>query len=876
MEEQFESRVLTLKRWILPHSVSLMTMASGGSHYGDYLSFQDYHFVDITDAFYNVAEEKRVNLDRMLAHSYQIIRDKRDQQDATDKISIRQSLTLLGRRTTFWESKPKLVYTTMVQLKNSLNISPESVEREFKRVLGDQLFCNCAVYFTFDYCDVVLFTKDIGFELLHEKLWNMLLDGERLARYTTTVYMYENDYFLNCINGGREPGNASELVSSDKVLLSVDLTVPGRGRMEKLVAQLTQKSISLKKFQITGRFDLRLMVELPDSQSLIDFVKIMDEYGECCAGEDFISTVVTPLTEYDPFICKRDEKIAANRGVEIDDNNFVDAAKEKISDEKIDDILSKLYSRIENDRKIFGDGLIRQAQYTRICEAYRAVLALHRNGMASEFVLSVIASLLCFTKIQHAFSEKYANMDEDDLRVGYQNRLEKLQDDYLDYLETLIQCTMHGERQFIQAPSANLTFFDVPPKLIVFYTAIADRAARCLNDEDDRFFSFLIAPDFRDDIHVKPLAPEYPFLLQAEKQNSIHYINLDEKSFYEPAKAIQLLCHEVAHYVGSNARMRLKRAEFIFRTVGSCLILVLGRYEEIGDAITDVVADFLLKEYQEKRIQNQKSAEEMAYFTTEIDNFLVDSCAGINYFEDLEFVSDLSDGLIAKLSCLSSEEILTMIKKQGEFSQDAGWNDAYHQIYALNGQFESALLEILSAQILAELDEKLNEIRIMNPFQHELDYLMLFIQECILAFSEAYADYRMIELLDLTEEQYNEIVCDYKGNSSTSEIQKYLRYNAVKQARWPFSEERFPEPGDYANPGPKRMLQKACEYIKDYLLACADIKYSDAELQRWWKSISDDGAYNFIATIHGVILGYERRMAELGSQLFETTELKAN
>ena len=87
---------------------------------------------------------------------------------------------------------------------------------------------------------------------------------------------------------------------------------------------------------------------------------------------------------------------------------------------------------------------------------------------------------------------------------------------------------MHSDRQFIQAPSFSPVFFDVPPKLLAFYTSMANNIVKINKDtKDESNYSFIFRPNFSKNISVSiyshPLTPPTDRLLM---------IRINEKSLY--------------------------------------------------------------------------------------------------------------------------------------------------------------------------------------------------------------------------------------------------------------------------------------------------------------------------------------------------------
>lgn len=175
----------------------------------------------------------------------------------------------------------------------------------------------------------------------------------------------------------------------------------------------------------------------------------------------------------------------------------------------------------------------------------------------------------------------------------------------------------------------NIRYYDVPAKLITFYSAYVFYFKRALNTNEQLKYEFLILPGATDTTRVTELFP------MASETDRLMMINMPEKQIYHLKLVLIILGHEIAHYVGRDVRMREERKEQIIKISGraiseamKCYILEneeerwtekIEHWEELEQQLTIWIskylerdlknADYLYDKYGERV---EKQAEESA------------------------------------------------------------------------------------------------------------------------------------------------------------------------------------------------------------------------------------------------------------------------
>lgn len=849
----YEMRVLTLKRWALPHTISLKRLPrTEKNRYGDYIAFHNFHFIDIDEAVsYNFSE------------AYKLLKAKRDGQNSVlenrqdrdrEQIrpgegldtSIRQSLTLLGRKTDFWSGTDREeLFISLIQLQNIADLKPEKIEEAicgaFKSSGGQ-----VALYFSLDYCDVVLFTKGISFSELHGCLWNLLFAGRRLVRDSVTIFCYQYDYLLKCLNT-KKSCMGEKLKAGPTISLAIDLNVLSLDKFNKLRSKLQNIDSRCEIFQITGHYDIRILLHNVTAWDRIRVIESMDDYCRGSAKIGFVNYELVPISEF------QDQ-------TELSIPATIAGKKTKSLNLELEKVIRKLYQEfltygIETSSE-------QKSQHMRVAELYRSLLILHKSRLSEEFVLSILPAMKEFQQIcfnfRNAFRQALNGMEPEKESHDILERLYELHGNFFQALTMMVQCTMHSERQWIQAPAFNSTLFDIPPKLLAFYSAITYFATQELRDDANYTFSFLIVPDFRNDIYVRSITQRSSDYFDVSSYyDKLLLISFDEETFYEPSDVIKIICHEAAHHVGRAARCRDFRAEQIFNSVAMYILAasldIFDCEKEVIQKLVEALGRLLLAEYE------KVAQSDFKYFLTDISLFLTMRQALNGLFSSPRFKAELQAELRETLSRVDNSNMCTLAR---------AFDDEVATVYFSNLQVgdansRRAACDVLSGYIVLKLELKIYEI-FHSADSEQYRHMSSYFEDMLQAYSEAYADMRMLELLGINDiDDYDRSAERYLDAPDPSDLQKCLRYNAVllsKVCTNSSERSRRAMPEGYED----MVIGQVTEYVLDcivkYLRHCRSERIGNANLKQYLEGISDNNAYQQIETINSALDQYRKEI----------------
>lgn len=765
----FDVRMLVLKRWNQAQTGDLFDKAFGQR--GQYISFQSYHFIDIFSSTKHPT----------LLRTYEQLRDTKNISAESAEspvgngfyrdIHTVQNMMLLGESNGFWEDSAGIMNITFIQLVDSTSWTYDKIKEQIARKTatstGDQNQENWALYYSLDFCDLVLFTKHLKMKLLHDLLWDMT--QSKSIRDTFTINCFEYAFLGKFFEEERQGiRHASSLTWDDELALSMNFSVRDMSVLPTLLKSISKalktedivqsnhnKTKQFRENRLPGRYDLRITTDMLNGDIALRLLYQVNSLFNSRNGK-----AKKPFYDYEIVLLIAPE----NRDISRRNTRSSPAKFEK----KVGIILKTLYDVCISIKQPFMD-------YT--LETLRALNDLNRSGFSEEFVLSVLPSFSAFIKIAEQATTFQAETQEDSEHNNIENSLLQMQKNYFSALNTLSLCTMHSERQFIHSPAFNASYFEIPPKMLAFYSAITDHIASLLTECADKKYNYLIAPDFRSDIYVKPLNIHY----KKDTTRHLAIINLPEKYFYQPERAIMLLAHEVGHYEGN--REREKRAKCIFEMVG----LLLLRHTMLNSAnqktipqiawsFAEEFGNFLFNEYT---VREKKCVREIQAALDSVAHFLGYTNYGLDYFSSIVTAETLTQRWAKKLYDKRKDEVV----RQECTSLLEMLDSHVHTDYLVNLVDESAFMnacDVISRHVVNQL------YNLAQPNMRKVYSDIPSTGEAIVqAFSEAFADIQMLHVMgdQFNPEDYVSLLKDMQKDIGIPSTEQLLRYNAMQRIK---------------------------------------------------------------------------------------------
>lgn len=759
-------KVLRLKRWYLPQAKSIAEINEAGiSRYGQFVSFHNFHFWDV------------LVTDNDINSAYKAIRNSRKEHDDSDDIHVIQSMVLVGEKSDFWDKSCTTMFATMLQFSNVADLNYDELRDRItnsfeKNGISQGDWC---MYYSLDFCDAVIFAKDVPIGVYQKSLWKMSLctpcasgaeaeaaavhtaaggtvpceaqgkEAKRYLRDTVTIYGIDSSYALEKFAQFKKGEKPDARGGGKEFGLSVELSIQSVDIWNRFKSNTSAYKPSIRNS--LGRYDVQLVFEKADINDMLYIAFCLHEPGISSAKDAFCEYKIVPFVE--PFEVDPGVDIALH-------NKFVEVAESALNKLLPKETVEEFYRSAYPDDQSIEASIIEYG-----IEFRRAIIALLKQSFSEEFAISILRSFMGYLNLinEKLKGDKAAKQSKGEGANDIYDEFITFQREYFRGVSMLIHCTMHSEKQFIQAPSFNSVICDVPPKLLAFYSGIAYAASEALNDDKQNKYSFLFVPDFRRDIYVKPISSAN------EAKQFIYIINLNERFFYDPKTAVPLVCHEVAHYVGSSDRKRPERAEELFKCLGAYLIysvlpIELEKKEEtiieinrIKEAknLVGILASSLAEEAMKKYGDADPSTEANGngnaeangngnaqadsnekYYLSDIESFVSDSSG----FFTLLLMPTFRQSVIAKWQNINANDTVKELAKKID--------QRLHSNY-LTSSLDSGRPKIALEIIMAKLfDEIVLKFRKQDGWKLTCCEFFNNIATC---FSEAYADLKMYELL---------------------------------------------------------------------------------------------------------------------------------
>lgn len=742
-EPKTDVRILTLKRWNFPQTARLFPDSSNPAADEEYISYNSHHFIRIEKC----ESTPKKNPISWAYHSLEMLRKSQCDTVNADNHVV-QSLSLLGEGGEFWDEPGDVLYISFLQLTNAAVTCMEEVKKAIDPIVKAWApNASWTLYHSLDFCDLVLFTKNISYMECSNILRELsIVRGKEMSvlRDTFTIYGFRQSFLKDAF----QKKDQSESVKwDDHAVLSVQLSIQSYEVWQRFEGGLKKANIPFCHWRVFGRYDIRLVTGMLSGGQILYLLYLLDSMA--------IESKDRAFGGYE--ISMEDLWVDNIKGTPTDATQ--DRGFEKAATAAMDTLC-------EQCAKAYPDS----ADYAY--ETKRSLEALLKNGFSEEFVLSVLPTFLCFLQIAIDVQDYCSRMKpEKDMEIQLKGSQGKMMRHYFNALNVLALCTMHSERQFIQAPAFNAAYFDVPPKLLAFYSAVARKISTALKTENGKDYHFLFVPNYQKDINIRPLELE----MEEDPSQHLAVAHLHESYFYDPIFSIKLFCHEAAHYLSD--RKREDRAKYIFRAISFLLlantplryIAKLEQDNSVLAVMADSLADFMMEKYLEEPPHCTRGIH---FHLQDISDFLSCNAYGIDFF---------ADTLDANRICKGWQKILCekATREPDTFGVLFGNGLACIQCTLQSDYLTELFQEDQDGMYVYEVFSRVIAYYATFPYgPPEVDEFNNICENIIQAFSEAYADLRMSELIgdEFSWEDYEDL---FQAVDVNNYYQKILRHDAM-------------------------------------------------------------------------------------------------
>lgn len=185
--------------------------------------------------------------------------------------------------------------------------------------------------------------------------------------------------------------------------------------------------------------------------------------------------------------------------------------------------------------------------------------SLYENPLAADFGTCLVPQFLdLFTYMGGLLkNRRLTNADIDDVR--------RIFSVFFSSTSILMDGINHSSRQFVQVPSFSPVSFEMPPRLMAYYTALAHRLIEVFRDGEETY-GVAFCPEFVQTLEVTSYAG------QNLSKDEWLTISIDERSLYTMRLTTQTIGHEISHFVGEGNRCREDRERLTVKAALASLL----------------------------------------------------------------------------------------------------------------------------------------------------------------------------------------------------------------------------------------------------------------------------------------------------------------
>lgn len=342
----------------------------------------------------------------------------------------------------------------------------------------------------------------------------------------------------------------------------------------------------------------------------------------------------------------------------------------------------------------------------------------------------------------------------------------------------LVDGMNHSARQFILTPPFRTIAFEIPPKVMAYYTALTHRLINVFNDNDsEEWYGFIISPKFARELDVRSLAST-----NGEDGNEFIAIGIGEEWLYRLQHTTAVLAHEISHFVGKRGRERgfRKRCVLLAEMQHILLEISVKLHTTLVEHYSDVASRLgveLPEKFPEKgRVYIDKGlleqeAEKLLNILCECDELYRSETKSI-YKRDLRVLLQkvpfyLHDNLLLQnelfdflwRALIADEEGITNI------GRSIAWTEHFYNGTVPGGGECSDSKDFPAAPNLQAVLDGFSKYRVrailqglLKEYANGVAFLLpdepSWVRQTSDLFSEAYADLQAILLLDLGWDEY--------------------------------------------------------------------------------------------------------------------------
>lgn len=421
---------------------------------------------------------------------------------------------------------------------------------------------NAVFYFSFDYSDIIVCAKNMNISEFTEKIFEVNYSQTKINLTDSYSYCIKDSFSIITFDKTFLSNAFKTIETHDKLKypelevlvkdeikkigypyknesleIAYNIGVQNFDVFNKFLEELSNIQMDFNKYALLGRHDITINKSNIDIIWFIILLYYVDKYTTYAKennteNEDLLFNCESFIRCNFDFSCET--LINKNSNSHLLKLKRYAAARDSINHR-----IEKINCGFNNN----NDNPITSVQKNSLISLYKSIESTLKNGFADDFVICLYEPFISLLD----YLDKNNQVATSESLKEFDNVINR----FFEIVSSLVNSAMHSDRQFIQTPSFNPVFFDVPPKLMAFYTTQTNIIKKIIGFNDQNNYSFIFKPSLNRNISVFPYSYN-----QAPPTDRLLAVSINEECLYHPTKVLKVLCHEASHFVGNDARCR--------------------------------------------------------------------------------------------------------------------------------------------------------------------------------------------------------------------------------------------------------------------------------------------------------------------------------
>lgn len=427
----------------------------------------------------------------------------------------------------FWDSKSDtLLFVSLISVSRSVSLAQAAA-----RIKSTMQGINCRIYYSFDSFDIVIFYRGTTFKSYADKLLTICYSNDDHSVFvdSVTVFGFIHDSSPQHVN----------YISTEEFGVLIQLCITDYSAVSSFSQQVRLNNSSIQAFSMLGRNDYCIF---NPSANLAWLWSIHNKAKQELSDAIVDIHVSILLDPHDDF-CGRTADTSCN----------------------YTELMTKIIDFCHETRRIFHTACV-NADLPRIgpstkwlSDSLKLVTHLYNNKLSRDIAVCLLPQYLDMMIYLNRHSMYSTGAELRDANERLTNCLTS----FFFNINTLLECMNHSDKQFIHTLAYHSISFQMPAKIMAYYTALIRYLIEALHDDENNYYGFTLSPSFADELAVNPITAQHQIPTTSPRDQFIS-ICISESSLYDMQHTTQVLAHEISHFVGQDTRNRETRKRCMY------------------------------------------------------------------------------------------------------------------------------------------------------------------------------------------------------------------------------------------------------------------------------------------------------------------------